>query len=227
MGVWSTEIKGNDTTLDIYSNFFEKYNNGGNQDFVSSEIKEEFSEYFTDHEDKNNSLFGLALAQWETKSLESEVFNKVKQIIESGLDLILWEELGADEKMLEQRKVELNKFLEQISTEKQKAKRRVRPKFEFTTNELIRISTVDRAKEFRINEEYTNGKYIHTSGILEWKSGGGAGILYFEGEGKNISAEWVNKNKLVIIHDSILNFTKKETNSYFRGDEVKIEYRTE
>ena len=78
MGVWNTEIKGNDTTLDIYSNFFEKYNNGGSQVWVSNEIKTEFAHYFSDSDDRNNSLFGLALAQWETKSLEPEILKQVK-----------------------------------------------------------------------------------------------------------------------------------------------------
>lgn len=106
MGVWSTEIKGNDTTLDIYSNFFDKYNNGGNQVWVSNEIKTEFADYFADSDDRNNSLFGLALAQWETKSLEPEILEQVKEIIDSGTDLELWKELGADEKTIQERKTE-------------------------------------------------------------------------------------------------------------------------
>ena len=227
MGVWSTEIKGNDTTLDIYLNFFNKYNNGGNQVWVSNKIKTEFADYFSDSEERNNSLFGLALAQWETKSLEPEILNQVKEIIDNGTDMELWKELGADEKTIKERKTELQDFLKLISTEKPKAKRRVRPKFEFTTNELVRISTTDGTKEFRVNEEFTNGKYIHTSGIMEWKSGGGAGIMYFTGEGKKVSAKWTDNNNLEIVHESKLTFTKKESESFFCGDEVKIEYRTE
>lgn len=227
MGVWNTEIKGNDITLDIYSNYFEKYNNGRNQVWVSNEIKTEFADYFSDSDDRNNSLFGLALAQWETKSLESEIFKQVKEIIDNGIDLELWKELGADEKTIQERKTELQNFLKLISTEKPKAKRRVRPKFEFTTNELVRISTADGTKEFRVNEEFTNGKYIHTSGIMEWNSGGGAGIMYFNGEGKKVSAKWIDNNNLEIIHEPNLNFVKKENESFFRGNEVKIEYKTE
>ena len=227
MGVWNTEIKGNDTTLDIYSNYFEKYNNGGNQVWVSNEIKTEFADYFSDSDDRNNSLFGLALAQWETKSLEPEILSQVKEIINNGTDLELWKELGADEKTIQERKSELQNFLKLISTEKPKAKRRVRPKFEFTTNELVRITTTDGTKEFRVNEEFTNGKYIHTSGIMEWSSGGGAGIMYFNGEGKKVSAKWIDNNNLEIIHEPNLNFVKKENESFFRGNEVKIEYKTE
>lgn len=226
MGIWNTEIKGNDTTLDIYSNFFEKYNNGGSQVWVSNEIKTEFADYFSDSDDRNNSLFGLALAQWETKSLEPEILVQVKEIIESGNDLKLWKDLGADEKTIQDRKTELKNFLKLISTEKPKAKRRVRPKFEFTTNEIIRIYTADGTKELRVNEEFTNGKYIHTSGIMEWNSGGGAGIFYFMGEGIKISAKWIDNHNLEIIHEPNLTFTKKEKESFFCGDKVQIEYRT-
>nr|WP_298996055.1 hypothetical protein [uncultured Allomuricauda sp.] len=227
MGAWSTEIKGNDTTLDVYSNFFDKYNKGGNQVWVSKEIKVEFADYFSDSDDRNNSLFGLALAQWETKSLEPEILKEVKEIIDSGADLELWKELGADDKTIKERKKELQNFLKLILTEKPKAKRRVRSKFEFKTNELVRISTTDGTKEFRVNEEFTNGEYIHTSGIIEWNSGGGAGIVYFNGEGKKISAKWLDNNNLEITHEPNLTFVKKEYESFFSGDEVKIEYKIE
>lgn len=226
MGVWNTEIKGNDTTLDIYSNFFDKYNNGENQVFSSNEVKEEFSDYFADYEDKNNSFFGLALAQWETKSLEPEIYKTVKEIIDNGTDLELWKELGADKKTLNDRKTELEKFLKLITTEKPKAKRRVRPKFEFTMNELVEIKSPDNSKVFRVNEEFTNGNYIHTSGILEWNSGGGAGIMYFTEKGKYISAKWIDNQNLKLIHEPNLTFDKKEKESFFQGDKVIIEYKS-
>ncbi len=62
---------------------------------------------------------------------------------------------------------------------------------------------------------------------MEWNSGGGAGILYFNGEGKKVSAKWIDNNNLEIIHEPNLNFVKKESESFFRGNEVKIEYKTE
>ena len=224
MGTWNTKIKGNDTTLDIYSSFFEKYNNGGNQVWVSNQIKKEFANYFSDSDDRNNSLFGLALAQWETKSLEPEILFMIKEIIDNGIDLELWKELGADEKTVQERKTELQNFLKLISTEKPKAKRRVRPKLEFTTNEIIRISTANGTKEFRVNEEFTNGKYIHTSGIMEWNSGGGAEIIYFNGESKKVSAKWIDSQTLEITHEKGLVFINKEEQTFFYGDEVMIKY---
>lgn len=227
MGTWNTKIKGNDTTLDIYSNFFDLYNEGANPVDVSEKIKEDFQDYFNDSDDRNNSFFGLALAQWETKCLEKNIFKTVKDIIEKGSDIKLWLDLGADEKTVKKREKELQKFLTQISTERPKAKRRVRPEFEFTANELINEVAPDKKKVFGMNEEFTNQKYIHTGGIMSWFSGGGAGIAYFEGQGKRISAKWLDSQTLEITHEKGLVFTKKEERSFFCGDEVIIKYKEE
>src|SRR5688572_18260626 len=120
MGTWNTKINGNDTFQDIYQNFFYLYNQGHNPAHVSKQIQNNFVELFNDYNDRNNSLFGLALAQWETKSLDPIVFKLVKEVIETGSDLEVWKELGADDKTLQKRKKELEKFLIQLSTEKEK-----------------------------------------------------------------------------------------------------------
>lgn len=227
MGTWNTKITGNDTTLDVYSYFFELYNEGAVPANVSEQVKENFQEFFEDCDDRINSLFGLALAQWETKCLEKEVLETVKGIIENREDLQLWSDLGADEKIIKKREKELQKFLNQISIERPKAKRRVRPKLEFTFNELINEIALDNKKVFVMNEEFTNQKYIHTGGIMSWMSGGGAGIIYFEGQGKHVSAKWINNQTLEITHEKGLVFTKKEERSFFCGDEVIIKYKEE
>ncbi len=227
MGAWSEKIKGNDTTLDIYSAFFDRYNSGENTEKISKSIKEEYADYFNDYDDKNNALIGLALAQWETKSLEPELYKKIKDLIESDNDLIVWKDLGADEKSLKKRKSELDKFLTQISTERDKPKRRLRTKYEFSTNILIKAIAQDNNKELVIQEEFSNGKYIHTSGIMTWYSGGGIGILYYNKLGGMIGINWVDSHSVEIIHEHGLNFSKKENKSFFRGDEILIKYKEE
>ena len=108
MGTWNNKIDGNDTFQDIYQNFFDLYNEGQNPDEISKQIQDNFAEMFNDYDDCNNSLFGLALAQWETKSLDPTVYKQVKEIIETGNDLEVWKGLGADEKTLQKRKKELD-----------------------------------------------------------------------------------------------------------------------
>ncbi|MGN7784449.1 hypothetical protein ACTJIJ_07980 [Niabella sp. 22666] len=150
MGTWNTKISGNDTFQDIYQNFFALYNQGQDPADISKQIQGKFAEMFNDYDDKNNSLFGLALAQWETKSLSNNIYKQVKEIIEIGNDLEVWKELGADNKTLEKRKKELQKFLTQISTEREKAKRRIRPKFEYRANLLLTLLAPDGQKTFEI-----------------------------------------------------------------------------
>jgi hypothetical protein len=227
MGAWSEKIKDNDTTLDIYSAFFDRYNSGENPDLISKSIKEEYTDYFNDSDDRNNALIGLALAQWETKSLEPDLHKEIRDLIESGKDLVVWKDLGANEKSLKKRKTELDKFLNQISAERDKPKRRIRPKFEFTTNVLVKAIAQDNKKEIVIQEEFGNGKYIHTSGIMNWYSGGGAGIVYHDKLGGKINAKWINSQTVEIIHETGLSFTKKETKSYYCGDEIMIKYKEE
>lgn len=100
MGTWNNQIDGNDTFQDIYQNFFDLYNQGQNPVEIPKQIQDECAEMFEDYDDRNNSLFGIALAQWETKSLDPTVYKQVKGIIETGNDLEIWKGLGADEKTL-------------------------------------------------------------------------------------------------------------------------------
>jgi hypothetical protein len=223
MGTWNTKINGNDTFQDIYQNFFDAYNQGQEPADISKQIQDDYAEMFEDSDDCNNSLFGLALAQWETKSLDQTIYKQVKEIIESGNDLEVWKGLGADEKSIKQRKVVLDKFLTQISTDKEKPKRRTRPKFEFEMINLVDAKAPDNLKTFGVNEEYTNKQYVHTSGLMMWRQGGGS-VLYFTGQGKSISVKWLDNNTLKVTHDKDIVFTMQKDSAYFCGDEVKVIY---
>lgn len=225
MGSWNTSIKGNDTTLDVYGRFFELYNNGADPNDVSEQVKEEFRAYFEDQDDRNNSLFGLALAQWETKCLDPGSLEAVRVIVDSGEDLRLWSALGASEETVASRGEELQEFLGQLSTEKPRAKRRTRPRFKFSVNELLNEVAPDDKKAFRVSEEFVNDEYKHTSGILSWRSGVGFGISYFKGQGKLISARWLDKGTLEITHPAGIDFTKSVERVSPSGDTVTIEYR--
>src|SRR5690242_14901418 len=122
MGTWDISIEGNDTFQDIYSNFMERYNSGDDPIQVKLDILSDFADYFADSDDHNNALFGLSKGLWETKSLDKETLDKVKQIITSESDLRLWRDLGATDDILRKRKDRLDKFFKTISTEKEKPK---------------------------------------------------------------------------------------------------------
>lgn len=226
MGTWNTKINGNDTFQVIYQNFFDLYNQGQNPVDISKQIQDDLAEMFNDYDDKNNSFFGLALAQWETKSLDPTVYKQVKEIIETDKDLEVWKGLGADNKIIEKRKKELDKFLTQISTERKKPKRRIRPKFEFEMINLVNAIAPDNLKKFDVNEEYANKNYVHTSGLMMWGKGGGS-VLYFTGQGKNISAKWLDSETIEITHDKSIVFTMQKDSAYFCGDDIKVIYKSQ
>ncbi|MEO7212783.1 hypothetical protein [Mucilaginibacter sp.] len=126
MGTWGTAISSNDTFADIYADFFEQYNDGAVPQITSNLIKVN-KEIINDDSDSNNFWFAIAKAQWECKALEPSIFRKVKEIIESGADLLLWQELDANSKDLRNRKIALDKFLADISSERAKPKPRKKP----------------------------------------------------------------------------------------------------
>jgi hypothetical protein len=128
MGTWGTNIKENDTSGEIYDNYFALYNEGQNPIEISAKLISQNKELINNPQSSNDFWFALALAQWETKSLDADVFKKVESIIESGNDLQVWKELDADDGDIESRKVHLQSFLDKIRTERAKPKQRVREK---------------------------------------------------------------------------------------------------
>lgn len=128
MGTWGTAIKDNDAFADIYSEFFDLYNRGEKPETISKKIIDENREILEIEEEKNNLWFALALAQWETKSLDQKILLTVENIILSEDDLKIWQDLGASDQDVQKRKINLEKFLEKIKSERLKAKPRKRPK---------------------------------------------------------------------------------------------------
>jgi len=128
MGAWGTAIKDNDAFADVYDEFFDLYNKGGEPETISKEIVDNNWEILEIEEEKHNLWFALALAQWETKSLDTKVLSTVEEIVTSGADLKIWLDLGANEQDIKKRKVALDKFLEKLKSERPKAKARKRIK---------------------------------------------------------------------------------------------------
>ncbi|MEY8241740.1 MAG: hypothetical protein RPT25_15450 [Cycloclasticus sp.] len=223
MGAWGINIDQNDTYADVYAGFFDLYNNGSSAEYASSEVKESFSDYFSDHEDANNSWLALAYAQWETKSLEPSVLEKVSSIIASGNDLKLLEELGASKEDLNKRKSVLEAFLKEISAERKAKKRRKRPKHDFRVNKLIELVAPDNQKVFTVTEEFRDGKYVHTSALMTWATGGGS-VFYFTKEGEKVRAEWQSSRSLVVTVDKDIEFSKKDGSAFYCGDKVTVTY---
>ena len=224
MGTWHTKIEGNDTFQDIYQGFYGLYNQGASPQLASVQIKADFASLWMDEEDRNNALFALVLAQWETKSLEVELLAELKEIIVTEKDLDVWKALGASPEQLEERKLELANFWKKVSVEREKPKRRIRPKWEFKLESIMSLPAPDGNKILDVNEEFVNEQYSCTSALLNWQSGGG-GVFNYLGQGKDLKAQWLDARPLEIWHEKGLVFRQKNTSITFLGDEVKIVYK--
>lgn len=124
MGTWGVAISSNDTYADIYSEFFDLYNDGLEVAEISVKLIRENQEIIDDLEESNNFWFALAKAQWECKQLEKDLFLRIREIIESGNDLEVWRRLEAPEKEIKKRKDILQRFLLNLQEERPKAKAR-------------------------------------------------------------------------------------------------------
>jgi hypothetical protein len=122
MGTWGTAISSNDTYADIYSEFCDLYNEGVDINDITNRLISKNQETINDPDDANNFWFAIAKAQWDYKKLDSKILLKIKVIVESGQDLRVWEEIGADKKQLKKREEVLAKFLAMLNSEKTRAK---------------------------------------------------------------------------------------------------------
>lgn len=215
MGTWKAALDANDSFLDIYKSFFLCYNAGQKPSDISKQLLQDFKEAFLDSDDANNSLFGLALAQWETQALDPKIFKKVKYIIEKESDLSLWKSKGVDEKNLKKRKVALKKFLAKISVKRDNAKPRVKAKLECTEHELLSIVSPNGKLKFRLVENFVSGMYKETCGIVI--SSFSNYIFHFYEQEKNISVKWAGDNKIVLIYNKQMSFNKNSDFSMNTG----------
>lgn len=157
MGTWGTAISSNDTYVDIFSEFMDLYDDGLEPSEISSRIINQNSDLIEDFEDKNNFWFAMAMAQWQCKSLDPDLFNRVKTIIDAGEDIKIWEELGADKKEINKRKKVLDAFLEKLSQEKDKPRKRKR--------KVLRDSIFQKGDclTFKLDNDNFGGAFVLTS----------------------------------------------------------------
>lgn len=128
MGTWDTGLSSNDTYSDIYGEFIDLYNDGTSVTEITKKLIADNQETINTREDSSNFWFAIANGQWECKELDKEIFSKVEEIIESGMDIEIWRELDCSQSDLKKREQVLSKFLEKIKTEKEKPRRRKKKK---------------------------------------------------------------------------------------------------
>ena len=115
MGHWGTGILSNDTASDIKYTFFELYDKGLDTIDIRRKIEEDFKE--SDKLEENTDLWlSLAYFQWQVGFLDEDLKEKVEAIIDQGIDLRVWEELGADKTTLRKRALVIQNLRDRLQT---------------------------------------------------------------------------------------------------------------
>ena len=197
MGTWGPKVEEDDAFLDVYQAFIESYDEGGLPEVLAESIREEYHTHFQDDDDYGPSLFGLALACWETYVLSDGLKAEVVQRISSGADLANCIQRDADQNFLTARKRETAKFLKKLSKPRRGKRRRQKPKETHSRKIILDLYAPDKLKKLVVSEHYVNGTYNSTSGELSWKRGGG-GLFGFSAQDVHLSAEWRTANHLHI-----------------------------
>lgn len=147
MGAWGTRISSNDEYMDVYDEIMEGFNKGNPiQIVVDSVVNKYESEFEDDKNSLHNLYFAAAYAEWECGISRSNMFSKVKEIIESGSDIECWRELGASQQDLKKREKILTTFLSEISVPKSTPKKPKAIKFKpalFSKGDVLSIQLDD------------------------------------------------------------------------------------
>ena len=122
MGTWSTEILDDDFACDVYDVFMAGYDNGKELELIRTEAEKANSKAIADLDKGPIFWLALAQAQWECGALDSDVRQKVREIVQQGLGLEPWAEGAAQ--LLQERKEVLRSFLVKIETPPVKVRRR-------------------------------------------------------------------------------------------------------
>ena len=122
MWAWSAAILGNDTSCEGHERFIELYDYGEEPKNIAALILDEQKENI--QYDRTNVWLGLALSCWECKTLTKEIFEEIKNIVDTEEDIRFNEELDADSAFLKKRQKVLKDFVVKISKEKEKPRLR-------------------------------------------------------------------------------------------------------
>lgn len=110
MGTWGVGITDNDTASDVYADFVMLLETD-TIETVMEKMTVHYHSKLNSYEEQYNFWLAIAKAQIDTSTLQIDVIEKIKTIVLSGQDLLLWKELNASETDLKLREEALNNFL--------------------------------------------------------------------------------------------------------------------
>ena len=160
MGSWGTGISGNDTAMDLRSEYqaaFYYFDVETALEKIDTYVRDEgFDE--SDEGEWCDYYYSLADFMWKKGILTEDVKNRALSMIDSGFGLDIWEETG--KAALKERKKVLEKFREKLCSE-QPAKKKIKinlymkPIFEIGDLVAFQLQTLDKT-------------YLPTEGTRGW-----------------------------------------------------------
>lgn len=231
MGTWGYRLGENDAFLDVYDGFFTHYNSGMPPPTATQHVTKELADYFTDSDDTHEAYFALALALWETQSLDAALLQKVKEIVSSGANLRHWAQADANKADIEKRRKALDRFLKRISRPRHFRKRRVKQLYDYYDYKelvLIKLPAPDGLKVLTILENSMDGEFIHTAGMVMWAGGGGS-IFHINRSGLKCTATWRDAQNLEICFSNALESEfdfgiGNKNQAFYCGDKVALTF---
>lgn len=115
MGTWGTGIEDNDTASEVIADYYSLLETMSVEKVMERMI-DFYRQKIESPEESNNFWLALASVQLETNTLQADVAERVRRIIETEADLLLWKELKASANDLELRKKELADFLTRLNS---------------------------------------------------------------------------------------------------------------
>jgi len=165
IGEWGIAIFSDDLACDVRDDYKYFLGEGYDNDKAIEKLIHDYSEMLDDPEDGTIFWLALAATQWKLGRLREDIKVKALEIIENGVDLKRWEQTN-DKKLIEKRKVVLEKLKEQLNTPQCPLKRvpkvfKQYTKFSigdivcYTLNTGIKVVF----KTVWINEDYRGNRY--------------------------------------------------------------------
>ncbi|MFZ4500385.1 MAG: hypothetical protein ACOYMZ_02680 [Minisyncoccia bacterium] len=147
MAIDGTKIIDSDFAHDIYNEFMELYDTGTPIETIKEKIEQSRNEAIGD-EEIEIFITTYALALWETGFLTESILSEVRDIIQKGAGVKMWNE-EAGEKEAHTRKRNLEKLLTKISTPKSQIRKRKK----YTTVKNF-IFQIDDALTFKGDNDF-------------------------------------------------------------------------
>lgn len=177
MATDGVKIIDGDTAHDTYWNIMDLYDSGATAETIRTKVPFPQVDYYDDF-DYEIYTTAYALAMWEIGFITEEVIQEVKKVIDKGACVKIWTE-EHDAKSGKQRKKELDKLWNKITSENAKVRKRKKykliDKFLFDINDVLAFKLSDKhfhvtillnVTQYRGECTYKFGKILYKSQTL-------------------------------------------------------------